>query len=115
MRHVKKMKTDQVPQTARVQLALEQSARHAAMLALARWTSGDTRAELQLADALRPSSQARWHSAAQRNFKAWLDAGGFAANADAPVAKPEPVRLEQPDAVQPQPQIQLQHTHVNYQ
>lgn len=115
MRHVKKMKADQVPQTARVQLALEQSALHAAMMALTRWTSGNTHAELQLADALRPSSQARWHSAAERNFKAWLDAGGFAANADAPVARPEPVRLERPDAATRQHQLQLQRTHANYQ
>jgi hypothetical protein len=113
MRLVKKMKTDQIPQTARVQLALEQSALHAAMMALTRWTSGNTHAELQLADALRPTSQARWHNAAQRNFKAWLDAGGFAGNADAPAAKAEPVQLERPAAAELQ--LQLQRTHLNYQ
>lgn len=63
---------------------------HVLELALMRWTSGNTYTELQLAQALRPTPQARWHNAVQLNFKAWLVAGGFAANADATAPEEAP-------------------------
>lgn len=59
------------------QLANEQSSTHAARVAVARWRSGDTHSELLAAEAMSPSAQSRWHAATQRDFCAWLDAGGF--------------------------------------
>lgn len=60
------------------QLAAEQAALHQSKLALARWCSGHTYAEMQIAKALRATAQADWYEAAQRNFQEWLAAGGFA-------------------------------------
>lgn len=59
-------------------LAAEQAALHATRLGLARWRSGYTYAEMQIAKALRPSPQAAWYAAAHKNFQDWLAAGGFA-------------------------------------
>ena len=69
-------------------LAMEQSAMHSARVALARWTSGNPRVEMQLERALRPTNQARWHDRTQANFMAWLASGGFRADTigDAPQA-----------------------------
>ena len=58
-------------------LASEQSSTHAARVAVARWRSGDTHKELLAAEAMSPSPQSRWHATTQRDFCAWLDAGGF--------------------------------------
>lgn len=60
------------------QLATEQAALHLASLALARWRAGNTPVELSVATTLAPR-QTQWHANTQRNFCAWLAAGGFAA------------------------------------
>ena len=61
------------------QLATEQAALHLASLALARWRAGNTPVELSVATTLAPR-QTQWHANTQRNFCAWLAAGGFAAH-----------------------------------
>lgn len=63
----------------RQRAAAEAAAAHRARLALSRWCSGDTPAALKTAATLHPGPQAQWHAALQRQFNAWLDAGGFAA------------------------------------
>jgi hypothetical protein len=60
------------------QRAVAQAARHATNLAMARWSSGITYDQMQLAQALRPSSQARWYEQADANFRRWREDGGFA-------------------------------------
>jgi hypothetical protein len=84
------------------QLATEQAALHLASLALARWRAGNTPVELSVATTLAPR-QIQWHANTQRNFCAWLAAGGFAARPPEPAAS-----LESPgnpaDAKQPAPQ-----------
>jgi hypothetical protein len=65
---------------AHLQLARETSALLIADMAMARWTSGDSYAQVQLAQALRPSRLSQWHDTVQLNFNAWLAAGGFAAS-----------------------------------
>ena len=77
------------------QLASEQSAMHAARVAVARWRSGDTHIELLAAEAMAPSPQARWHATTQRDFCAWLDAGGF--------AQTDTVDATPPSAARPKP------------
>jgi hypothetical protein len=72
------------PQTARLQLASEHRAKHAAQLGIARWTSGNTYVQMELASALMPTSQVKWHETAQLNFQEWLKRGGFAAEVNAP-------------------------------
>lgn len=69
-------------------LATEQAALHLASLALARWRAGNTPLELSVAAALAPR-QSQWHANAQRNFCAWLAAGGFAANPPEHAASPD--------------------------
>ena len=91
MRRVKSMNSASGKQAAHLQLALEQSAMHIVDVALTRWTSGNTYAEWQLVQALRPTRQARWHETVQLNFKAWLAAGGFAASPDAKPSDASPV------------------------
>ncbi|HJV02952.1 MAG TPA: hypothetical protein VJ752_20615 [Burkholderiaceae bacterium] len=61
------------------QAATEAAAAHRTALALSRWRSGETSAELHAAAALHPGPQAQWQAALQRQFCAWLEAGGFAA------------------------------------
>ena len=68
--------------------AMEQSSMHIARVALARWTSGNPRVEMQLERALRPTNQARWHDCTQANFMAWLASGGF--RADLTIDAPQP-------------------------
>jgi hypothetical protein len=74
---------------AHLQLAREKSALLIADMALARWTSGDNYAQVQLAQALRPSTLSRWHDTVQMNFSAWLADGGFAASDPALQAEPD--------------------------
>ncbi|MES3025467.1 MAG: hypothetical protein V4857_28150 [Pseudomonadota bacterium] len=62
---------------ARLQVALERRAANAAGIAIARWSSGNTYTEMQIAAALRPSARARWYDAAQKNLQDWLARGGF--------------------------------------
>ena len=64
---------------AHLQLAREKSAMLVADMALARWTSGNSYAQVQMAQALRPSRLSQWHNTVQLNFDAWLAGGGFAA------------------------------------
>jgi hypothetical protein len=58
----------------RKQTALEQSALFPTRLAIARWTSG---AEPLRPHHASPPLKAAWLARAQRDFQAWLDAGGF--------------------------------------
>ena len=72
-------------------LAQEQAAMHAARLGIARWMSGNTMAQLEIAAVLMPTSQVRWHAQAQKDFQAWLASGGFAVDAAAtPAARKAP-------------------------
>jgi hypothetical protein len=57
--------------------ALEQSARYAAQLAIARWINASARASLPLA-ATAAMARAAWYARAQQNFQEWLGRGGFA-------------------------------------
>jgi hypothetical protein len=73
------------PVDARSHNAQEQRAANAAGIAIARWSSGNTYTEMQIAAALRPSARARWYDAAQKNLQDWLARGGFAqSDGDAP-------------------------------
>ncbi|PWF48824.1 hypothetical protein [Massilia glaciei] len=63
---------------ARLRVALERRAANAAGIAIARWSSGNTYTEMQIAAALRPSARARWYDTAQKNLQDWLQRGGFA-------------------------------------
>ncbi|PHV08735.1 hypothetical protein CSQ96_04145 [Janthinobacterium sp. BJB412] len=75
-------------QDQRRQLATEQAALHLASLALARWRAGNTPVELSVATTLAPR-QTQWHANTQRNFCAWLAAGGFAARPPEHAESPE--------------------------
>ena len=61
------------------QLALAQSALHAARLAIARWSHGADYPNMQVKAALRLSVQARWYAQTQHGLQNWLDSGGFSA------------------------------------
>ncbi|HEU4775561.1 MAG TPA: hypothetical protein VFS95_01980 [Telluria sp.] len=67
------------PADPHLRAAAEAAAAHRTRLALSRWCSGDTPAALKTAATLHPGPQAQWHAALQRQFSAWLEAGGFAA------------------------------------
>jgi hypothetical protein len=67
---------ESTPTDAHARIALEQSARHTARMAIARWTSG-TVVPQKVAGAARLSEQARWYANAQDNFRQWLASGGF--------------------------------------
>ena len=69
-----------------VRVAIEQSAMHAARLAIARWSSGGAFAQWQVDAALRPSVQASWYAQTQKNFQQWLECGGFS-QTDMPIPK----------------------------
>ncbi|WP_220461436.1 hypothetical protein [Rugamonas apoptosis] len=71
--------TEGEPHPPATTVAAEAAAAHRTALALSRWCSGDTAADLRTAAALHPGPQAQWHAALQRQFCAWLEAGGFAA------------------------------------
>ncbi|MBA5638228.1 hypothetical protein H3H37_14310 [Duganella sp. LX20W] len=83
------------PATPHRQAAAEAAAAHRTALAMSRWRSGDTAADLRTAAALHPGPQAQWQAALQRQFCAWLDAGGFAA--------PEPAQEQKQATAQPAP------------
>ncbi len=68
-------------QAERVALARAHAASHMAQRGIARWTSGNSMAEMDIAAVLMPSSQVNWHAQAQRDFEAWLRGGGFAGEA----------------------------------
>lgn len=78
MKRINSMVGVSLAHAERLRLARAQSAMHTARLALARWSGDQSYQELRLARLLPPSDQARWHAAAQRDFCAWLDGGGFA-------------------------------------
>jgi hypothetical protein len=65
----------------RTNLAREHAASHMAQRGIARWTSGNSKTEQELAALLMPASQVNWHAQAQRDFEAWLQQGGFAGEA----------------------------------
>ena len=69
------------------QQAFEQLAMHRTKVALARWTSGNTYAEMEVEKALRPTSQTQWYSKAHANFISWLATGGFAAETACPACE----------------------------
>lgn len=78
MNRIEEIHSHNVIQVLRLQSAQEQSAMHAVNLAVARWSNVDVGMEAELVRALPSSSRSRWHAAAQDNFMAWLNAGGFA-------------------------------------
>lgn len=95
-----------------VRAAADAAAAHRTALALSRWRRGETEADLAAAAALHPGPQAQWHAALQRQFNAWLEAGGFAAQERAPRAQgmeqePAPHPARQPDR-QPDQQLARQ-------
>jgi hypothetical protein len=57
--------------------ALEQSARYAAQLAIARWINASAISTMPLV-APAPAARAAWYAQAQQNFQEWLGSGGFA-------------------------------------
>ena len=65
---------------ARLSLARSQSTLFPTRLALARWTAGGTVPHLH--SNLNPPLRAAWFSQAQRDFQAWIDAGGFVQHDD---------------------------------
>jgi hypothetical protein len=62
----------------RTNLAREHAAAHMAQRGIARWTSGNSMTEMEIAAVLMPASQVNWHAQMQRDFQAWLQQGGFA-------------------------------------
>ena len=62
----------------RVEIAKEQSVRHASRLALWRCTTASDYAELQMMRHAPSTPQSRWYTTTQQDFTAWLAAGGFA-------------------------------------
>lgn len=86
MNRIKEIPSNNVIQALRLHAAREQSAMHAVNLAVARWSNVDVEVEAELVRALPSSSRSRWHAAAQDNFMAWLNAGGFAQPAPNPGA-----------------------------
>ncbi|WP_229219825.1 hypothetical protein [Rugamonas fusca] len=71
--------------------AAEAAAAHRTALALSRWRSGETASALKTAATLHPGPQAQWHAALQRQFNAWLEAGGFAAQEREPAPEAAPL------------------------
>jgi hypothetical protein len=65
---------------ARLSLARSQSTLFPTRLALARWTAGGTVPHLH--SDLNPPLRAAWFARAQRDFQAWIDAGGFVQHDD---------------------------------
>ena len=76
MNHIEEICSSKIVQVLRMQAATEQAAMHLVQIAVARWTCADV--EFELACALPSSRRSRWHAAAQNDFMAWLNAGGFA-------------------------------------
>lgn len=69
---------------ARLSLARSQSSLFPTRLALARWTAGGNVPHLHGNGKL--PLRAAWFGRAQREFQAWLDAGGFVQHEEVPVA-----------------------------
>jgi hypothetical protein len=76
MNHIEEIHSSNILQGLRMRAAVEQAAMHSVKLAVARWTCADV--EFELASALPSTHRSRWHAAAQKDFMAWLSAGGFA-------------------------------------
>jgi hypothetical protein len=75
---------------AHCQLALEQSARYEAQLAIARWISASAAVHAK-ADVPAPAlGRAVWLAQAQNNFQQWLGCGGFSQYEVAPSDIAEP-------------------------
>lgn len=74
-----------VEQALHIELARSNLAMHMTLLGISRWASGNSLFALQLAKAINPSPRIAWLDAANTNFQAWLEAGGF--------AQPEPEAL----------------------
>ena len=66
-----------VEQAVHIELATSNFAMHMTLLGISRWASGSTLFALQLAKAISPSPRVAWLDAANTNFQAWLEAGGF--------------------------------------
>jgi hypothetical protein len=93
MNRIEEIHSRNVIQALRLQSAQEQSAMHAVNLAVSRWSNVEVEAEL--VRALPSSSRSRWHAAAQDNFMAWLNAGGFAQQApEASLADAQPAAAD---------------------
>ena len=69
---------------ARLRLAREQCAMHEAQVGIARWASGNSYIQMEIAAMLMPTSQVQWHAQAQQGFQAWLAGGGFAEGENVP-------------------------------
>lgn len=69
---------------ARLRLAREHRALHVVQLGVARWASGNSYVQMELASALMPTSQVQWHAKAQQDFLKWLGKGGFAGETNVP-------------------------------
>ncbi len=78
--------------------AQEHAAMHSAQLGIARWSSGNSYIQMELASTLMPTSQVKWHAQAQQDFQAWLQQGGFAGPA------------LQPDSTQASDKLEAQST-----
>lgn len=94
MKHTTEMAFKKETPDAHLQLAREKSALLIADMAMVRWTSGNSYAQVQLAQALRPSRLSQWHDTVQMNFNTWLADGGFAASDATSDAKEQRVSLE---------------------
>ena len=57
-------------------LARSNRAMHLTQLGISRWTSGSTLVASEVA--MTPMSSLAWHTAVNRSFETWLEAGGFA-------------------------------------
>jgi hypothetical protein len=99
MTHIDQTELNEADREAHVRLAVEQSAMHAAHLAISRWTSGYCQCEAPLGQSQSP--QSRWHAAAQSNFAVWLAAGGFA-QMDAEAEADEPITAAAAPALAPE-------------
>jgi hypothetical protein len=64
--------------SAEALFALQQSARYAAQLAIARWINPSTCSPLPFAQPAPAMARAAWYAQAQQNFQEWLGHGGFA-------------------------------------
>ncbi|MES2297008.1 MAG: hypothetical protein V4582_08195 [Pseudomonadota bacterium] len=67
----------QEPDDPHLQLAREHCAMHGMRLGVARWSSGNSYTQMAISSALMPAGQVEWHARAQKDFMAWLAAGGF--------------------------------------
>ena len=66
----------EIEQAVHLELARSNRAMHMTRLGISRWTNGSTLVASRVA--MTPMSPLAWHACANRNFEAWLAAGGFA-------------------------------------